>query len=189
MKFKSWLAASMLLLTCAWAAWLFGSVDCADAQKENVPTEYVPDTATFSLTGIAESTEKSMRGYLQEAERVSSASAANVRPSPKSRRPNLFGTSGRSSASTGSGDGLEVIYLDSPKNEERVKAVFPADKYKLTGLIYGTGPATAFILDIAENKSFKFHEGDRIANGTIKSISSDAVVVTGDFGQAILNRR
>lgn len=189
MKFKSWLAVGMLVLTCAWAAWLFGSVDWAGAQKEYVPTEYVPDTATLSLNGIAESTEKSMRAYLQEAEQVSAASSANARPSLKSRRPNLFGTPGRSSASTGSGDGLEVIYLDSPKNEERVNPVFPADRYKLTGLIYGNVPATAFILDLAENKSFKFHEGDRIANGTIKSISSDAVVVTGDFGQVILNRR
>lgn len=189
MKFKSLLAAAMLLLTCAWAAWLFGSVDWAGAQKEYTPTEYAPDTATLSLNDITASTEKSMRACLQEADRVSATSSANPVPSPKSRRPNLFGNSGRSSVSTGSPDGLEVIYLDSPKSEERVKPTFPADRYKLTGLIYGLGPATAFILDVTENKSLKYHEGDRLANGTIKSISSDAVVITGDFGQVILNRR
>ncbi len=182
------LAGLMVLATGAWAAWLFGSVDWAGAQREAVSSEYVSDTGTLTLAEQSKSAEKAVRVYLQEAEQAkTNSNGAEPGMSEPRRSRDLF--AGRQTGVDGASidDGLDVIYLASPKIEEKPKPAFPVERYKLTGVMLGSEPR-AFVRDTVENKSLMLRINDKIGEGAVTSISSDEIVVMGNFGKIVLTR-
>lgn len=190
MNLKASLAFAMLLLTCAWAAWLFGSINWSGAQSNSgTSEEYAPDSAVISLTADAESVETSTRVYLQEVDRRSTmATSSKSETTDAGRSRDLFGGAGRPAAAPASDDAdLEVKYLDTPKLVESPKPAFPTARFKLTGILLGPDPR-AYVTDLSNNKSLSLRLGDKIDGGTVKTINENGVTVEGTFGAATLKR-
>lgn len=187
MTIKAWIAVGMILLCCAWSAWLFGGVDWATAQKERGLLEYSPDTSVVTLSTSAESVEKTTRTFLEDAGRINAAPERRIETYASRRSRDLF-SGRRSSRATLSDDELDVIYVDAPKIEEKPKPAFPVERYKVTGVMLGPDPRV-FVQDSADNKTRSYRIGDRIDNGTVQAISEEGATIVGDFGRLMLGRQ
>ena len=183
MTIKRVLAIGMLILTCGWAAWLFGSVNWAGAQKEQVDIGYSADTGLMAVADSLESKEKTIRNYLQEVEKGATTSSAQPH-TPATRTRDVFRSE---RVASGGDEDLETIYLDTSKPQERIKPTFPVERYKFTGVILGPDPR-AFILDTVGKKSVSFRINDTLGDGTITSITAGEVVLSGKFGAVKLLR-
>ncbi len=181
---KRSIAVGMLLLTCGWAAWLFGSVDWAGAQKERTDVDYSTDTALIAMTDSIEKTETNMKSYLQEIERTKADALPTTSSSASRKSRDIFGGTRRSALSD---DGLEVIHVESDLPAQKAKPTFPVERYKLAGVMLGPDPR-AFVLDTVESRTLSLRINDKIADGIIKTILSDEVVITGKFGTAKLRK-
>ncbi len=186
MTAKSAIAVVMILVTCGWAAWLFGSVDWASAQRESIALTHSSDTAVLSLSAQAESAEKSIRACLQDADRLAQAHSSGGESSAAPRTRDLFSRRQNSGGSTNTDD-LEIINVESPQIAEKLKLMFPADRYKLTGVMLGPEPR-AFVRDTIEGKTLALRLNGNLLDGTVASISLNEVVVTGNFGRAVIAR-